>query len=193
MNDLPHPALEEYKTQASILIKQLRSDNTHMALEAAKRFVQLPYFADISAIDLITSEPVKLKHALHVLALEHGFDSWADFKHQLERDDRFKAYKASRNPYTLLYPQRCVRFTNEWHSDYAIASSALGHDGGYLLPYKNQFFICGRAYIEQLGLDPDDPDWERIGYNWVKPADEGAWQRLDSKLRQLSTQLQGGQ
>ena len=61
--------------------------------------------------------------------------------------------------------------------------------GGYLLPYKNDFFVCQRAYIQTLGLDPDDPDWEQIGFDWVKPANQDAINRLKEKLEKLSEGL----
>jgi hypothetical protein len=189
MSKFPHSALEEYKTQASILLKQLRSNNTHIALEAALRFQELPHLLNASALEIMKSEQIKLKHALNIIAHEHDFDSWAEFKQQLERQELYRAYKQKDPYYTLLYPQRCRRFMNEWHSNYEVANTELGRLGGYLLPYKNQFFICESAYIEELGLDPDDPDWALIGWNWVLPDDLEAWKRLDSKLRQLPTQV----
>ncbi len=33
-----------------------------------------------------------------------------------------------------------------------------------------------------LGVDPDDPDWERIGYDWLRPLDEAARGRLERTL-----------
>jgi len=186
MTDFPHSALEEYKTQASILLKHLRSDDTQLALNAALRFQELPQWLTLSAIEIVKSDHVKLKHALSVIAHEHDFDSWADFKHHLERKEklaeRYSTY------FTLHYQPQCTGFFLEWHADYELASSELGRTGGYLFPYKNQYFICQAEYIEALGLDPDDADWERIGYNWVQPADKEAWQRLDSKLRTFSAQ-----
>ena len=50
--------------------------------------------------------------------------------------------------------------------------------GGYLLPYRHQFLVCESEAIRLLGLDPGDPDWERIGRDWVRPADRDAWRRL---------------
>jgi hypothetical protein len=35
--------------------------------------------------------------------------------------------------------------------------------------------------IRELGLDPADPDWERIGWDWVRPRDADAWERLKLK------------
>lgn len=186
MDDFPHSALEEYKTQASILLKQLRSDDTATALKTALRFQQLPHLLDLSTIEIIKSGQVKLKHALAVIAQEHDFDSWTDFKRKLELKEKLMQRRDSY--YTLLYPQRCARFMLEWHADYEIASTELSRSGGYLLPYKKQFFICEAEYITQLGLDPGDPDWARIDYNWVKPSDPSAWEGLDSKLRAISQQ-----
>lgn len=184
MDDFPHSALEEYKTQASILLKQLRSNDTATALKTALRFQQLPHLFNLSAIEIIKSGQVKLKHALAVIAQEHDFDSWVDFKRNLELKE--KLHQRRETYYTLLYPRQCTGFVLEWHANYEIASTELSRSGGYLLPYKNQFFICEAEYISELGLDPDDPDWARIGYNWVKPANQSAWKSLDSKLRTIS-------
>ncbi|MGB7339053.1 MAG: hypothetical protein WBC91_09195 [Phototrophicaceae bacterium] len=87
MNDFPHSLLDEYKTQASILLKQLHSDNQQQALQAAIRFQQLPLFAQLSSSEVIQSNTVKLKHALAVIAHEHAYESWHDFKHYLTRKD----------------------------------------------------------------------------------------------------------
>ena len=32
--------------------------------------------------------------------------------------------------------------------------------------------------MRELGLDPDDPDWARIGNDWVQPRDMAAHRRL---------------
>lgn len=186
-DDFTHPALDEYKTQAAILFKQLHADDSQIALQAALRFQQLPMFQDQSPDALIQSDETQLKHALAVIAQEHHFSSWADFKKHLER----KALLAQRREayYTRLYPRRCARYVLEWHADYDVASTELGRSAGYLFPYKNQFFICTAEYITTLGLDPDDPDWENIQYNWVQPADAEAWTRLDAKLTEFEKTL----
>jgi hypothetical protein len=191
MTDFPHSALEEYKTQASLLLKHLNADDPQIALESAARFQKLPHLQDATAQALVKSDQIKLKHALAVIALEHNFGSWAAFKHHLERKEQLVQRRQSY--YTRLYPARCAGYMLEWHADYDVASLELGGNGGYLFPYKNQFFICQAEYIERLGLDPDDPDWERIAYNWVHPADQAAWQRLDDKLRAFEVQLQTGE
>ena len=92
-------------------------------------------------------------------------------------------YKVTTDPDdTILYPSRCHGFLNEWHADYRAARTSLERSGGYLLTYGTQFFIVQRDYIEALGLDPDDHRWERIGFDWAKPADESAWHALNTSL-----------
>jgi hypothetical protein len=54
------------------------------------------------------------------------------------------------------------------------------------LPYKGQFFVTLSEGIRELGLDPDDPDWELIGWDWVQPKDDAAWKRLKEKREQVS-------
>ena len=54
-------------------------------------------------------------------------------------------------------------------------------EGGYLFPYKNQFFVTESEAVRELGLDPKDPDCEVIGWDWVQPLDEKAWERLLEK------------
>jgi hypothetical protein len=174
--------LEEYKIKASILLKLLRSSDSQKALDAAIRFHRLPHLASLSSQEIVSrKDSVKLKHALTVIALENNHASWPELKRHLEKRDRVKANRA----YTSLYPKRCAGFLNEWYASYSTARSHLEQVGGYLLPYKNQFFICQGEYIKTLGLDPDDADWARIGWDWVKPAERDGWERLSFKLQDI--------
>ena len=50
-----------------------------------------------------------------------------------------------------------------------------------LLPYKKHFFICPPGAIRSIGLDPDDPDWERVRWDCARPKDEEAYRRLCEK------------
>ena len=74
-------------------------------------------------------------------------------------------------------------YLNLWFATYAEAKTHLQSEGGFLLPYKNQFFICNATYMKQIGFDPDDPDWKRIGSDWVQPSNQIAWQRLYKKWK----------
>ena len=72
-----------------------------------------------------------------------------------------------------------------WYSNYDEAWNTREAEGGFLFPYKQQFLIAEGEAVRELGLDPDDTDWELIGWDWVQPLDTEAWERLKEK-RELS-------
>lgn len=154
--------IEEYKIQASLLLKSLRGNDAG-AEKVAERFKQLPEFADFSIADILKAN-IKRKHALLLVAIENGFTSWLDLKIQINFI--------------------VGGYLNAWFTKYSEAKLHLQSVGGFLLPYKNQFFICNANYIKQIGFEPDDPDWKLIGYDWVIPNDKKAWQRLYKKWLQ---------
>lgn len=160
-------SVEECKIQASLLLKSLCSNDVEKAKQAIKRFQRLPEFSELS-LETIDHAQIKHKNALSVIALEKGFKTWSDLKCQLE----------------------FIRggFLNHWFANYEDAKSYLKSNGGFLLPYKNQFFICDADYIKNLGFNSDDLDWKLIGYDWANPDNKEAWQRLYKKWMQI----QGG-
>ena len=81
----------------------------------------------------------------------------------------------------IMYEARMDAVLNRWFTIYEEARASLDAEGGYLLPYKNQFFITSSDGIRDLGLDADDRDWARLGWDWVQPKDSEAWQRLKEK------------
>ena len=81
----------------------------------------------------------------------------------------------------IMYVPRMDAVLNRWFRSYSEARTSLESEAGYLLPYKSQFFVTLSEGIRELGLDPDDPDWERIGWDWVQPKDDAAWKRLKEK------------
>jgi hypothetical protein len=81
----------------------------------------------------------------------------------------------------IMYVPRMDAFLNRWFRTYAEARAALESEGGYLFPYQSHFFIAPAAAIAELGLDPADSDWARIGWDWVRPIDRAAWERLRHK------------
>ena len=82
---------------------------------------------------------------------------------------------------SIWYQPNLDVFLNRWFSSYADARHSLESEGGFLLPYKKHFFVCEAGVIRSLGLEPDDPDWEKIGRDFAKPADEEAASRLQEK------------
>ncbi len=85
----------------------------------------------------------------------------------------------------LWYQTNLDIFLNRWFSDYAGARQALEEHGGFLLPYRHHFYVCKAEVIKALGLDPDDPDWEAIGYDCARPKDQGAFARLRAKRERI--------
>jgi hypothetical protein len=72
-------------------------------------------------------------------------------------------------------------FLNHWYSDYAEARAHREAEGGYLLLHRSQYFVTVAEAVRELGLDPQDPDWARIGWDWARPADTAAWEHLRAK------------
>ncbi len=158
MNKSSKPfTLAEAKIQAAILLKSLGSSDS---ARAAKRFKRLPEFTNLALSDIL-QQRIQLKHALAVIALENGFQSWVDLKVQI---------------HFII-----GGYLNLWFAHYKEAKSQLKASGGFLLPYKKQFFICDANYLKQIGFEPDDPDWKKIEYDWAQPADQNAWRRLYKK------------
>ena len=85
----------------------------------------------------------------------------------------------------LWYQTNLDIFLNRWFSNYEEARQALDADGGFLLPFQKHFFLCRPAVIQALGLDPHDPDWEKIGYDCVQPRDAVAFERLVAQRERI--------
>ena len=82
---------------------------------------------------------------------------------------------------TLWYAPTLDVFLNRWFSNYEEARRSLEAEGGFLFPYKRHFFVCERDAVASLGLDPEDPDFEKAGRDLARPADGDAARRLRDK------------
>jgi hypothetical protein len=80
-----------------------------------------------------------------------------------------------------MYVVRMDAILNRWFTNYEDARASLQSEGGFLFPYRGQYFVTLQEGIRELGLDPDDSDWARIGRDWVRPDDPEAWERLREK------------
>ena len=78
----------------------------------------------------------------------------------------------------MWYPPHLDVFLNLWFSSYDEAKAEQERSGGYLLPCRHHFFVCQAEAIRALGLDPEDPDWARVGWDCARPRDELAAERL---------------
>jgi len=172
--------LEEYRIRASRLLKELRGTDLALGLRAANRFGILPGFEDKAPGDIYNSrDRLRRKHALTVIAREAGFEDWPELKDSISRagDLGFD---------TRRLFQRTATFLNLWYRTYEQAREVLTEDPKrYLFPYRHQFVVCEGQLLADQGIDTADPDWERMGRDWVRPLDARARARLAVRLRRV--------
>jgi hypothetical protein len=173
--------VRELKVRAEMLQRRARAGEP----DAIARLRVLPELKpkDDAAVLTIARE-IQRKHCLAAVARELGFTSFMHAKRVLEGDAR------ETNFGKMLYGDWGARL-NHWFAAYEEAREFLEsahtaatsrEDQKYLLAYQKHFFIVDRYFIEALGLDPDDADWEAMGWNWVKPKSREARTRLYAKL-----------
>lgn len=163
--------IEEYRIRASRLLKALRGADEAAAARAEERLRQLPQLAGVAR------EGMKRKHALAIVAREVGFAGWLELKAAIEQRSEFDPAR--------LVDRPTGGFMNLWYRTYDEARAMLyGETRRYLFPYRSQFFVCEAGLIEAAGVDPLDADWDRMGRDWVSPADDAARARLARRLRQ---------
>jgi hypothetical protein len=141
--------------------------------EALARVRNVPELATSDDERLASS--IQRRHCLAVIARELGFDGWPHARSVLSGQSTTDFGR-------LLSPPGAAAHWNIWSASYEEAHAIRAEHGGYLLAYRRHFFIVDRYYLETLGLDPDDADWNRIGRDWVKPREQRARARLYAKL-----------
>ncbi len=173
-------SLQECKVRASLLLKELGSPEASRATRAAERLCALPAFSRLTPGELLARrDSVQRKHALAVIALEQGHASWAELK---------AAREASPPPpvdFEALLSRVGGLFLNRWFTTYEDALASWRVQGGYLFPFRQQFFVCEASLLTTLGVDLGDPDWALAGANWVEPLDAAAHARLEQRLVRL--------
>lgn len=161
--------VESCRRDARDLQRDLGGADPRAARAAAVRFARLPRFAHADLDAIVRAEPaVTRAEALDVIAAERGHGDW-------------RALVARSLPDLLAVPMHTDRmgaFVNRWFAIYDEAAADHRRDGGFLLPYRRQFFVTVAGAVRELGLDPDDPDWARIGHDWVRPSDVEGHVRL---------------
>jgi hypothetical protein len=161
--------LSNLRARARLLLRQLRSDDPARSAAAAARFSRLATLAAWVSDPPRLAQRARLKHALTVIALEHGHPSWRALKSALDRAPADAV---------AWYPRGMGAFLNRWFARYDDARRSLEAEGGYLFPYRDQYFVCEAGALEVLGLDAGDPDWARIGRDCARPKDVEAYTRL---------------
>jgi hypothetical protein len=113
---------------------------------------------------------MQLKEAFAILAKAAGFSSWQDLKATLDTN-------------SVFCPPGHSAYWKTWYGTYEGALQHLSEHGGFLLPYRKDFFICDADYLRFLGVGAEDRDLERVGSNWAEPRDSEAFARLMKRLR----------
>jgi len=162
--------IHELKVRAEILHARVQEHDTGVL----KRLRVLSEFRRSPDGHLIGT--ARHQHCLRVIAAEWGFPGYREAKRALSGEEPSPDFGA------LLYPNKCCGHLNRWYKIYEEAAEVRKDCRGYLLGYRHQYVVVDRYFIETLGLDPDDPDWEALGFDWVRPAEITARTRLYSKL-----------
>lgn len=157
------------KTHARVYHRKVQAGDR----DALARIRRLGEFKDLD--DAAISLQVRRRHCLAAIAAEAGFDGWTHALQVLQGEN-------TGDFGTLLYPGRCRAHFNIWCASHHEARQIHGESGGFLLAWRKQYLVVDDDYIRTLGLDPEDPDWGRMGRDWVKPQDAGARKNLYGKL-----------
>jgi hypothetical protein len=163
--------ISELKTRAEILHKVVKTDpDARARMRCLREFAK----ADDATLEAAAKE-MRHKHCLAIVAREHGFSSWEHCVRVIEGDteDDFG---------TLMYGATGSTL-NIWFATYLEARTLFDQirsagEERYLLAYKKQFLIVDKYFIEGLGFDPKDDDWTKIDFDWARPRDKSARQRL---------------
>lgn len=178
MNIIHTNRLRELKIRAALLLKDFNAEDPDTHHKAAQRFLKLPFLQYSTAERILNDRDFfRLKHAYAVLALENGHDSWNALREQVIQED-------------CLYTKGCAGFINTWFTNYNQAKAHHIIEGGYLLQYRQDYFVAGHELIKVLGLHDFEKEWEAIGYDWVKPQCTKSWARLYKQAKANYIDLQ---
>ena len=167
-------AIREVKIRAELLHKGVSAG----APRAIARLRALPELRRATEAELAAfATSIQRKHCLAAVARELGFQGWEHASRVLSGEESEPDYGE------LLCPKNAGAFLNDWFATYEDARAVHVERGGYLLAFKRQAFIAGRDYIATtLAIDPDDRDWQAIGFDWLRPRDFVARRRLYGKV-----------
>jgi len=165
----PTPSIADSKRAADLLLKDLRSADLRSAdraaaQSAAERFRRIQPFKAHSLKEVIESRgDIQRKHALDVVAREQGYLAWKNLKDAAD---------------VLWCPENSCAYSQNWCKTHAEARAYLDESGGYLLTAHGRCFIAEAAFVEFLGLDPNDARWDAIGFDVYRPRDAVARDEL---------------
>jgi hypothetical protein len=119
----------------------------------------------------------RLREALAAVSRQLGFKGWSHLTAVLSGTE-------ATDYGTLLVPREVGGHGNIWSADLDEARTLRAETNGYLLAWRHHYLVVDRFYIDSLGLDADDPDWDRIGRDWSTTTDLAARERLYGRLFQ---------
>ena len=85
-------------------------------------------------------------------------------------------------PGDLFAPATRGSQLNHWFADHAAAARHHERSGGWLFPWRHQFFVGDDEALVALGLSPDDADLALTGRDLARPRDPAAFERLASRI-----------
>lgn len=162
--------LREVRIRASLMMKAART-------------------GDPDALACLGPKP-KRRTALNTVALEMTGRNYLDLralKPRAEPEQRSSVADPAR-----MFERHLAQFLNHWFANYEEARLHLEAAGGFLFPFKSQFVVVEADVLRNVGLDPEDPDWAAIGWNWVKPSSATAFAHLSTILIDAGFEKLGG-
>jgi hypothetical protein len=177
--------VRELKVRAEILHRAVQGEDA-AAIERLRALAELKR-AGSDALRVAARE-VQRKHCLAAVAREAGFASWEHALRVLDEEGPVgRGGEGEADFGTTLYGAQSGAHLNHWFASYDEAhayhrQASTPSDPRYLLAYKRHFFVVDRHFIEGLGLDGSDRDWQAIGWDWARPASFAARRRLYAKV-----------
>lgn len=166
-------SVEGCRAEARRLWKHLNGPDPVRARAAALRFASLSTPAGGPEAVLAARSRLRRKHALAVVAAELGFAGW---------NELVRAFEAAAEAPPFHTP-RMESLVNRWFTSHNEAAASRAAEGGWLLAFGRQFVVTEAEGVRALGLDPDDPDWARVGFDLAVPRDRAAFARLCARRR----------
>jgi hypothetical protein len=157
------------KRQAHALHQQVRSQDPQ-ALQRVRKLRDLKSLDDPEVV-----VATKRRHCLKVIANEIGFAGWPHAVQIIEGTN-------TTDYGTFFYPKGCGAHSNIWCATYEEARNIRAKHGGFLLAYKNQFLVVDDDYIREMGLNPENPELDAFGRDWVEPGNPALRDRLYTKV-----------
>lgn len=117
-------------------------------------------------------QPIPLKEALDKVAKLSGYPSWRELRRSSPEND--------------FYWKGSGSVPNHWCKSHGEAQRVLEQNGGFLIPYLKQFFVCQGDFVEGLGISLKDPDLSAVGPDWASPRDKQALDRLNAKIKKAA-------